>query len=98
VFGTGSSANTGTSTRDPAVPEAATSARALARLGAVHVPAGFGFRVYGQYGRYPGKLGGRIWHVVCASPTYFPVAARKPEGRASRTRVELDVHLVVPLN
>src|SRR4051812_42416669 len=34
--------------------------------GAVHFPLP-GFLVYGQYGLYPGKFGGRIWQVGTAS-------------------------------
>ena len=55
-----------TTTFMPAVCDCCTSCLALAMSGAVHlvwlVPA-----VYGQYGAYEGKFGGRIWQVGTAS-------------------------------
>src|SRR5260221_6712562 len=61
-----------TTTFMPFVPDCSTSCLALVRSGAVHLvvspPA-----VYGQYGLYPGKFGGRIWQVGCASDVPPPI-------------------------
>src|SRR5215213_2963587 len=47
----------------PAVPDAAIRRRAAATSGPFQVPAGDGWRVYGQSGCEPGMLGGTIWQV-----------------------------------
>src|SRR3954447_17486857 len=60
VPGHGTLAHDHTVTCIPAVPDAATRARALTRSGAVHAPAAVGSTVYGQCRRYAGKCGGRI--------------------------------------
>src|SRR5215469_5471788 len=77
----------------PLVLDAATSLRAVARSGPIQAPEGPGSAVNGQYGRWPGMPGGRIWQVGVASAGPPSATARRLRSaarlNARRTRGSL---------